>query len=168
VLAVKFVETLKLGLWLVALAVIAWPQPARRVPPPWADEILKSHNSVRSRFNLPPLVWSDKVAEVAQQWAQTLLERNEFIHRPKSTYGENLFEVDGFRFSPTQVVNQWASESRNYDYASNRCSGVCGHYTQIVWRGTTELGCGVAAGPKREIWVCDYNPQGNVIGRRPF
>lgn len=130
--------------------------------------MIQAHNAVRDRLNLPPLVWSDKVAAVAQQWALTLLERNQFAHRPKSIYGENLFEVDGARFSPGQVVNQWASESRNYDYASNRCKGTCGHYTQIVWRGTQELGCGVASNAKREIWVCDYSPPGNVTGRRPF
>jgi pathogenesis-related protein 1 len=167
---VVFVEALKRPLWLIALAASAWPQSPHGVaaPPPWADEIIKAHNSIRSRLNLPPLVWSDKIAAVAQQWAETLSERNQFIHRPKSIYGENLFEIDGARSSPTQVVSQWASEARDYDYASNRCNRVCGHYTQIVWRGTRELGCGVALGPRREIWVCDYSPPGNVIGRRPF
>ena len=165
-----FAENLKRGLWLITLAATAWPQSAHRVPDPprWADEILQAHNSIRRRLNLPPLVWSDKVAAVAQQWAETLLERNQFVHRPKSIFGENLFKIDGARSSPTQVVSAWASEARNYDYASNRCTGVCGHYTQIVWRGTRELGCGLAPGPSREIWVCDYTPPGNVTGRRPF
>jgi len=98
---------------------------------------------------------------VAQQWAETLLARKQFVHRPKSAYGENLFETVGAHASPAQVVREWASEARNYDYASNRCHGVCGHYTQIVWRDTREVGCGVARGPGREVWVCDYSPPGN-------
>jgi pathogenesis-related protein 1 len=160
---------MKRGLCLITLAATSWPQSIHRAaPPPWADEILRAHNAIRSSVSLPPLVWSEKIAAVAQQWAQTLLQRNEFIHRPKSIYGENLFEIDGAHLAPAQIVRQWASEARNYDYASNRCSGVCGHYTQIVWGSTHELGCGVASGPKREIWVCDYSPPGNVIGRRPF
>jgi uncharacterized protein YkwD len=165
-----FVKSVQRGVLLITLAAASWPQTARRVPdpPPWAEEILKAHNVIRGRFNLPPLVWSDKAAAVAQQWAEALLERNQFIHRPKSIYGENLFEVEGTRFSPAQVVSQWASEARNYDYASNRCNGVCGHYTQIIWRGTSELGCGLAHGQRREIWVCDYSPPGNIIGKRPF
>src|SRR5712691_6171246 len=60
------------------------------------------------------------------------------------------------------------TEARNYDYASNRCHGVCGYYTQIVWRDTREVGCGVARGPGREVWVCDYSPPGNWVGRRPY
>jgi pathogenesis-related protein 1 len=148
---------------LIVLAAIAWP--LRAAPP---GEMLPAHNAVRSRLRLPPLVWSDKLAAVAQQWAETLLARNEFIHRRESAYGENLFEVDGAHASPTQVVSDWASESRNYNYASNRCNGVCGHYTQIVWRDTTEVGCGLARSARREVWVCEYNPPGNWVGRRPY
>ena len=163
-------ETLKHILWLITLAGTAWPQSVHRVPdaPLWADEILQAHNSIRISVNLPPLVWSDKVAAVAQQWAETLLARNQFVHPPKSGSGQNLFEIDGANWPPTRVVSEWASEVRNYDHVSNRCNGVCGHYTQIVWRDTKELGCGLTRSARREIWVCDYNPPGNWIGRRPF
>jgi len=145
------------------LAAIAWPLSA--APP---DEMLEAHNAVRSRLGLPPLVWSDKLAAVAQQWVEALLARDEFIHRPRSAYGENLFEMAGAHASPTQVVSLWASEARNYDYASNRCNGVCGHYTQIVWRDSTEVGCGLARSARREVWACEYNPPGNWAGRRPY
>jgi pathogenesis-related protein 1 len=148
---------------LIAFAISAWPQ-----SPPWADEMLRAHNSLRSHLHLPPLVWSDKAATAAHQWAEALLARNQFTHRPNSAYGENLFEIGGADASPTQVVSEWASEAHNYDYASNRCKGVCGHYTQLVWRDTKELGCGVARSASREIWVCDYSPPGNWVGRRPF
>ena len=73
------------------------------------------------------------------------------MHRPKSPYGENLFEIDGGTASPAQVVRSWASESRDYDHSSNRCSGVCGHYTQVVWGDTKEVGCAVARGGGREV-----------------
>jgi pathogenesis-related protein 1 len=126
------------------------------------------HNAVRSRLSLPPLVWSDQLAAVAQQWAETLLARDEFLHRPRSAYGENLFDMAGAHASPTQVVSLWASEARNYDHASNRCNGVCGHYTQIVWRDTTGVGCGFARSARREVWVCEYNPPGNWVGRRRY
>jgi pathogenesis-related protein 1 len=66
------------------------------------------------------------------------------------------------------VVNAWAAESRNYDYRSNCCRGVCGHYTQIVWAGTQEVGCAVARGGRREVWVCNYDPPGNWAGKRPY
>jgi uncharacterized protein YkwD len=141
---------------------------AASVRPAWADEILEAHNAIRSRLNLPPLVWSAKLAAIAQEWAEGLASRREFAHRPKGSYGENLFEMTGARASPDRVVEEWASEARDYDYARNACRGVCGHYTQIVWRDTRELGCGRAVRGAREVWVCNYSPPGNRIGRRPY
>ncbi len=74
----------------------------------------------------------------------------------------------------------WASEDVDYDYASNTCNAgkVCGHYTQLVWRDSTGVGCAsrvcnvnspFTIGNGRWIlWVCDYLPPGNYIGERPY
>jgi uncharacterized protein YkwD len=130
--------------------------------------MLAAHNAVRARVGTAPLTWSGRLAARAQEWADTLLARKQFAHRPNSPYGENLFEIDGANASPAQVVDAWAAESRDYDYRSNRCCGVCGHYTQIVWGDTREVGCAVARGGGRELWVCEYDPPGNRIGKRPW
>ena len=126
-----------------------------------ARDMLAVHNAVRARVGTAPLAWSHPLAARSQDWADTLLARGQFAHRPNSPYGENLFEIEGAAASPAEVVEAWAGESRNYDYSSNRCRGVCGHYTQIVWRDTKEMGCAVARGRGREVWVCDYDPPGN-------
>ena len=39
-----------------------------------------------------------------------------------------------------------------------------GHYTQIVWRTTREVGCAKAEGRQFDFLVCRYYPAGNVIG----
>jgi Uncharacterized protein with SCP/PR1 domains len=143
-------------------------RPPAPAPASLSSDMLAVHNAVRARVGMPPLAWSDRLAARSQDWADTLLARKQFIHRPNSTYGENLFEITGATASPAQVVNAWAAESRNYDYSSNRCSGVCGHYTQIVWGDTKEVGCAVARGGGREVWVCNYDPPGNWAGRRPY
>jgi pathogenesis-related protein 1 len=131
-------------------------------------EILALHNEVRARVGMPPLVWSNRLAARAEAWANHLLSRGEFEHRPNSPYGENLFEISGAPASPSQVIDSWASEARNYNYRSNRCRGVCGHYTQLVWRDTREVGCAVARHHDTEVWVCNYDPPGNYVGQRPF
>jgi pathogenesis-related protein 1 len=97
-----------------------------------------------------------------------LLARKQFSHRPNSPYGENLFEITGAPGTATQVVKAWAAEDRDYDYNSNTCRDVCGHYTQIIWRNTRKVGCAVARGGGREVWVCNYDPPGNFIGQRPY
>lgn len=133
-----------------------------------AREMLAAHNTVRAGVGIAPLTWSDRLTARAQEWANTLLARNQFVHTPNSPYGENLYEIAGATATPTQVVDAWAAESRNYDYGSNKCRRVCGHYTQIVWGETKEVGCAVARDSGREVWVCEYNPPGNWVGKRPY
>jgi pathogenesis-related protein 1 len=155
-------------LWI--LIGIARTVGAQSPPPPslLARDMAAAHNAVRARAGVAPLVWSDRLAAGAQAWANTLMARKQFVHRPNGIDGENLFEITGATASPSQVVGYWAAESRNYDYSSNGCRGVCGHYTQIVWRETKEVGCAVARGGGREIWVCNYAPPGNRVGKRPY
>ena len=132
-------------------------------------EMLAAHNAVREKVGVPPLVWSDDLARIAQEWANTLIAERRFDHRPGSKYGENLFRLDGARATPQKVVERWASERANFDYKSNKCrGGECGHYTQIVWRTTRAVGCAVAHRGQREVWVCEYAPPGNYVGRRPY
>jgi uncharacterized protein YkwD len=133
-----------------------------------SQAMLDAHNGVRARVGVTPLVWSDQLAAVAQGWANHLIATNAFSHRPNNRFGENLYAITGGTASPANVVGMWADEARGYDIRSNTCSGVCGHYTQIVWRETRAVGCAVVANPYREVWVCDYDPPGNVIGYRPY
>lgn len=143
-------------------------QPAHNASSGLAREMLAAHNAVRAGVKVPPLQWSEHLAAVAQQWANTLLARRQFIHNLDSPYGENLFDVSGAAATPAVAFKFWASESRNYDYATNTCRGLCGHYTQIVWRDTKSVGCAVARGGGREVWMCAYDPAGNWLGQRPY
>lgn len=133
-----------------------------------AQEMVAAHNQWRSRVGVPPLRWSPQLASYAQKWANHLASTGQFSHRPQQQYGENLFWGSGRRWSPTEVVNNWGSEVKDYDYGSNSCRDVCGHYTQVVWARTTEVGCAVARSGNEEVWVCNYNPPGNYVGQRPY
>jgi pathogenesis-related protein 1 len=142
--------------------------PGPRDRSPVAVDMLSAHNAFRKQLGLRPLAWSDKLATAAQSWADTLLKQRKFYHQPQASYGENLFELRGGKATSDDVVHDWMSESLDYDYASNRCYSVCGHFTQVVWRSTVEVGCAVARGGGREVWVCRYSPPGNVAGQRPY
>jgi hypothetical protein len=98
-----------------------------------------------------------------------------FAHNPSSGYGENIY-ANSDPSTPAAVVADWMKESQNYNYATNTCSSTCGHYTQVVWRASLRLGCGVTNcttnspfgslnGGKWQFWVCDYDPPGNSGGR---
>lgn len=160
------------GLLTVTLAGQVAPVAAQRATHPLEaslrNAVLAAQNRVRAEVQVPPLTWSDDLARYARHWAESLTARHAFAHRPHTQYGENLFERRGGHAAPEQVVAAWASEAQNYDLRTNTCHGVCRHYTQLVWRSTERVGCDVAQSEGAEIWVCNYDPPGNIIGQRPY
>jgi pathogenesis-related protein 1 len=133
-----------------------------------SSPMVQAHNAVRSRVGVPPLIWSDQLAKVAQAWANRLLITHAFSHRPNNQYGENLYMISGSSASPSEVVRSWANEAKGYDILTNTCAGICGHYTQIVWAKTRAVGCAVATDQYQEVWVCNYDPPGNYVDYRPY
>jgi len=137
---------------------------------------LDYHNYARYMDDVEQLVWSEKLSEHAQEWA-TYLARNGCIlkHSSGSGYGENLAAYFGDNpKTPGDIVNLWVEEKKNYHYPSNSCAPdkMCGHYTQVVWSGTTEVGCGQArgtsGGTQCYVYSCSYNPPGNYVGQWPY
>lgn len=145
-------------------------------------EALAAHNEVRKKVGVPGLAWDEKLAKFAQEWGRHLCRGGKqlptLVHRQirAGSPGENLWEGASTLPDPYTVsdaVKSWASENKYFDVRGNRCrGGVCGHYTQLVWRDTTHVGCAVAACAVSDmtatIWVCNYSPGGNVIGERPY
>lgn len=133
-----------------------------------AQQMLDAHNAVRAKVHVAPLAWSDHLAGIAQQWAKHLMATGDFAHSRNPETGENLYEIEGASASPDTVVDAWAGEAKNYSYSTNSCKGVCGHYTQLVWAGSKEVGCAAAQKGRRQVWVCEYGPPGNYVGRKPY
>lgn len=133
--------------------------------------ITAAHNQVRAGVGQAPLAWDEAIGGFAQEWADHLAANScQLAHRPAATqkYGENVYWSSG-QSNAAGVVASWAAEEADYNPATNACSGVCGHYTQIVWSATTALGCGQATCPGGgRIWVCNYDPRGNVMGQKPY
>lgn len=124
--------------------------------------MLDTHNKLRARHCAPPLTWSPKVAAVAQAWAQTLEAKGcAFEHSTGNKYGENLAAGTSGAMDPETVVTMWYDEVKLYRFDKPGFSMQTGHFTQVVWRGTTELGCGVAQCKGMDVWVCNYAPPGN-------
>ena len=133
--------------------------------------ILAAHNAWRKRLKVPPLQWSEPLAKFAQQWADTLQGQGcDPEHRPANKYGENIEWAGNQNLTPEKVVDLWGGEGKSYNYAANSCQAGknCLHYTQIVWADTTKVGCGVARCANSEVWVCNYAPPGNWVGKKPY
>ena len=134
------------------------------------SEMLHSHNQVRLQRQIPPLRWSYSLEAAAQEWAEHLSAIGAMQHDHTRRVGQNLFVSYGRQMPPAFVVGKWAGESKDYDERRFKCAPgeVCGHFTQVIWRGTKEVGCGVAGGNNGQFWVCFYSPPGNIIGYKPY
>ena len=137
-------------------------------------ETLALHNEERGRLDLPPLAWSCRLAVEAAAWAQVLAARGRLDHAPGATRGgsgENLWMGTTNRFDIAHMIARFIDEKRHFRHArfpnvstTGEWADV-GHYSQMVWRDTREMGCALARGPAHDVLVCRYFPAGNVRGR---
>jgi uncharacterized protein YkwD len=153
----------------------ARPAPPPKAPPPPppkgnlpadAQAFVDSHNKLRAKHCAGALTWSAKLAQFAQQWANTLRDKNcMFGHSGNQQYGENLAAGTIGAMDPTSVVQYWYDEIKDYSFKNGGFSMQTGHFTQVVWRGTTQVGCGHSQCKGMDIWVCEYDPAGNWEGQ---
>lgn len=136
-----------------------------------AQEFVDRHNYWRRNVGITQdVTWSDDLAAYAQEWADKLASGCDFEHRSENTYGENLYMAWGMQPSPKDVVDSWGEEIKCFDENSMQCiCKPCGHYTQIVWETSTQIGCAYATcADGAVIVVCNYNPPGNWVGQAPY
>jgi pathogenesis-related protein 1 len=141
------------------------------------EETVQAHNAWRRRAGVAPLRWVADLAARAQARAEYLAAHGCIIEHGllPDNVGENLYYLGPWRsagrrnelvvVSATEIVDAWGAESANYAPMLSACAPnrQCGHYTQMVWRTTEELGCGMAICPTLgQVWVCDYRPPGNI------
>ena len=124
------------------------------------DEGLGAHNALRAQHGVPALSWSASLAKSAQAVA----DQCSFEHSATSN-GENLAQGTSGGYSPAQFVNDWYSEISSYDFAGGTSTGGdIGHFTQVIWKSTTKVGCGLAQCSGNDLLVCQYSPAGNLDG----
>lgn len=145
---------------------------------------LTQHNTYRATHRSPSLAATNALNTTAQSWAERLATSGTFEHSSASqrnNAGENLYVYYTTANSiaagtlGNQAVTSWYNEVSAYNYSNPVFSPQTGHFTQVVWRGTTQLGCGAARGTKTLngraynafYVVCHYAPAGNITGQFP-
>jgi hypothetical protein len=160
-LALSFVSASPLG----AASYYAYSAPAR---------LLAAQNAERARLGVGPLQWDPALAAAAASYGPTLARLGRLQHSPKQLrpgQHENLWMGTHGAFSPEQMVGAWIAERAYYrpgvfPYVSRTGNwSDVGHYTQMVWRGTTRVGCAIYPARGWDYLICRYTPPGNVDGR---
>ncbi len=138
--------------------------------------MLAAHNDERLARGLPPLMWSEELAgEAAQSAARLAGEADPIAAHGKSIggkpRGENLWLGTRGAFSFATMARGWLEERVFYvDGAVPNISrsgnwADVGHYSQMIWKTTSLVGCAMASNARNDLLVCRYDPPGNVMGR---
>ena len=133
-------------------------------------EMLKVHNKYRAMHQAGDLTLNEEIAKIAKEYAEYLAKTGAFEHS-SNTYngeslGENLYycmDSRGACVTAEKSVKSWYDEIEYYNFNRPSYQKV-GHFTQVVWKGTTQLGCGYASSKNEYYVVCNYYEAGNNIG----
>ncbi len=137
------------------------------------QELLTAHHNYRSEVGISPLQWSATLAQSAQGWANHLASIHQLVHSHGGP-GENLWMGTAGAYSSTQMVSSWGNEKAHFipgNFPNVSRTGNwrdVGHYTQMVWRNTTEVGCALANDGQNDYLVCHYKQAGNIIGQKVY
>jgi pathogenesis-related protein 1 len=143
------------------------PPPAKSKAPkdPFAKAFVDAHNAARAKNCAAPLTWSPQLAKIAQSWAEQLKAKGcVFGHSGNNKYGENLAAGTIGALDPESTVAMWYDEIKLYKFPDGGFSMQTGHFTQLVWTTTRQVGCGHVQCKGNDIYVCNYDPPGNFEG----
>ena len=145
-----------------------------REPAGFEHAMLEGHNRPRAAAGVAPLAWDAALATQAEAYARDLAGSGRFEHSKAKGQGENLWRGTRSAYAYHQMVDGWSAEAAYYRHdvfprvsRTGRWQDV-GHYTQLVWRGASHVGCGLASGKGWDVLVCRYSPPGNRIGERAY
>ncbi|BGP54805.1 hypothetical protein JCM8202_003313 [Rhodotorula sphaerocarpa] len=140
---------------------------------------LAAHNKLRAQHNATALTWNTELAAAAQKWADKCV----FQHGGGTALnaGENISGYSASSASDSNVayaISLWSNEASLYDWKNPGYSDATGHFTQMIWKDTTELGCaqtycqplhdaGNSFSWNGFFYVCEYLQAGNIVGSTP-
>lgn len=156
------------------LAKVSIPRPIEQSTTDFSTfevECLTAHNNYRSLHGAPKLTLNRNLCQFAGEWAQKLLAAGAMKHRSNNEFGENLFAKWGsgssFKTDGAEAVKAWYDEIQLYNFNKPGFSSGTGHFTQVVWMGSRELGVAVAQKNGAIFVVANYDPPGNFMGQFP-
>ncbi|KAH7350986.1 extracellular SCP domain-containing protein Pry1, partial [Rhexocercosporidium sp. MPI-PUGE-AT-0058] len=129
-------------------------------------QVVDDHNGFRSRHSANPLKWSSQQAISSRDW----VSKCQWGHPGHPGVGENI----ALGYSKVlDAINAWALERVNYNFDSPGFRSGTGHFTQMVWKKTSEVGCAkkqcrFSNGNPTWYFVCQYQSPENVVNAGQF
>ena len=134
------------------------------------SDALQLHNTLRAKHRAPPLKINKKLNDIAQKYAEYLAKNDLFEHSQNKMdgedLGENLFMCGGIPISGKEMTQSWYDEIKDYNFNKPGYNSKTGHFTQVVWVGSNEVGFGAAKSKRGNYYgVANYYPPGNFINQ---
>ncbi|CAF3219779.1 unnamed protein product [Rotaria socialis] len=137
------------------------------------QQALGQHNYFRERHCTPSMILNSTLNTIAQNYADYLAANNLFQHSGAAGLGENLWGMSSSAVitfvNGSTPTTSWYNEISLYNYSDPGFSLSTGHFTQVIWKRSIQLGIGIALSnnSKSARVVGNYYPAGNVIGSFP-
>ena len=133
-------------------------------------DLLDRHNLYRAKHQAPNLERLWALETIAQSYSEKLVSLGYLVHSSNTLngnyIGENLYFGYNAGYLGTKPVDAWYDEIKDYDFAKSEFTSGTGHFTQVVWKNSKQVGCGVACGTNDYCYVtCNYYPGGNYLGQ---
>lgn len=139
-----------------------------------AARILAVHNRERAAVGSPPLAWDPALASAAASYGPALAALGRLAHSPRESrpgQRENLAMGSVGHYGIEDLVGFWVEEKAHFlpgTFPNVSRTGEwkdVAHYTQMIWRSTTNVGCAIYLSAGRNYLICRYTPPGNADGR---
>ena len=159
------------------LVLLLCPAAANAVPLLYArgtdtsERLLAVHNAERARVRVAPLEWDPQLAASAARYGPMLASLGRLQHSPRAIrpgQRENLWMGTRGFFSPEQMVGAWLDERRHFrpgiypEVSKTGNWSDVSHYTQLIWKGTTPVGCAINSTARYDYLICRNSPPGNI------
>ena len=128
---------------------------------------LKTHNEYRAKHGSPPLTINEEINEIAQRYAEHLASIDIMQHSDNKLngeeLGENLYLCCGMQIDGAEMTRSWYEEIEQYDFNNPGFKKETGHFTQVIWKESKEVGFGYAQSASGAYFgVANYFPAGNI------
>ena len=131
-------------------------------------EALNKHNELRNLHHVDNLVLDKELCDIAQKYANKLAANDIFEHSKNNfkgkPMGENLYCCYGMDCTGNEMTQAWYDEIKDYNFNKPGWKTGTGHFTQVVWVSTKEVGFGFAKASDNSYYaVGNYYPAGNIV-----